>query len=139
MLEKLKAFFTNLFGSRHDREVKKLQPLVDEINAIADDLQSLSEEELKGQTEKFRAIIAERTQALKDEVAELREAKRVAADPDERDGLTQRINEAEDELNGTIEAVLEELLPEAFATVKESTRRLMGKEITYTGPSPSGA
>ncbi|MFW6206131.1 MAG: preprotein translocase subunit SecA, partial [Gemmatimonadota bacterium] len=133
MLEQLKQFFTKLFGSRHDREVKKLQPLVDEINAAAARLESLSEEELKGQTEKFRGIIRERTASLETELAELRETKRGTEDAGERDRLTQRINEAEDELKSTTGAVLDELMPEAFATVKEACRRLMGREITFTG------
>ncbi|MFW6330911.1 MAG: preprotein translocase subunit SecA, partial [Gemmatimonadota bacterium] len=128
-----KQVFTNIFGSRHDREVKKLEPLVDEINGIADRLQSLSEEELQGQTEKFRGIIRERTQALEDELAELRETKRNTEDAGERDRLNARINGTEDELKATIAAVLDELLPEAFATVKEATRRLMGREIEFTG------
>ncbi|MGK7313553.1 MAG: preprotein translocase subunit SecA [Candidatus Longimicrobiales bacterium M2_2A_002] len=129
----IKDFFTNLFGSRHDREVKKLQPIVDEINAIADDLQPLSEEELKGQTDRFRGIIAERTQPLEDEIEALRETKRGTEDAGERDRLTQRINDAQDELTEATEAVLDEIMTEAFATVKEATRRLLGKEIVFTG------
>ena len=129
----VKEIFTGLFGSRHDREVKKLQPLVDEINGIADRLQSFSEEELKGQTEKFRGIIRDRTQELEDRLAELRETKRHTEDPEERDRLTRDINDTEDELKESIQSVLDELLPEAFATVKEAARRLMGQEIEFTG------
>jgi preprotein translocase subunit SecA len=129
----VKDFFTQLFGSRHDREVKKLQPLVDEINGIVERLESLSEEDLKGQTEKFRGILRERTDALESELDEARETKRHTEDPGERDRLTRRINEIEDELKATIESVLDEILPEAFATVKEATRRLQGREIEFTG------
>jgi preprotein translocase subunit SecA len=128
-----KEVVTNLFGSRHDREVKKLQPMVDEINAMAERLESLSEEELKGQTEKFRGIIRERTQALEEELESLRETKRTTEDADERDRLTREINDTEDRLKETTAGVLDELLPEAFATVKEATRRLMGQEIEFTG------
>jgi preprotein translocase subunit SecA len=129
----VKEIFTGLFGSRHDREVKKLQPVVDEINEIAERLQSLSEEELKGQTEKFRGIIRERTEAQEARLEELRETKRHTEDAGERDRLTREINDAEDEIKESVQAVLDELLPEAFATVKEATRRLMGEEIEFTG------
>jgi preprotein translocase subunit SecA len=129
----LKTFISAIFGDRHAREVKKLQPIVDEINAICERLQGLPEEELKGQTEKLRAILRERTAELETALAEVRETKRHTEDPGEREHLGRRINELDDELKQTIEDVLEELLPEAFATVKEATRRLMGQEITVTG------
>ncbi len=133
MLETLKETFNNLFGTRHDREVAKLQPMVDEINVIAARLESVSEEELKAQTEKFRGVIRERTQALEDERKSLRETKRKTEDAGERDRLNREINETDDRLKAAIADVLDELLPEAFATVKEATRRLMGQEITFTG------
>ncbi|HSH45755.1 MAG TPA: preprotein translocase subunit SecA, partial [Longimicrobiales bacterium] len=125
--------FKKLFGDRYAREVKKLQPIVDEINEIADRLQSVSEEELKGQTEKFRSLISERTASLREELDATRETKRKAEDAAERDRLNARINELDDEIRETIEVVLEELLPEAFATVKEASRRLLGTEIEFTG------
>ena len=50
----LKNLVRSVFGTRHDREVKRLGPVVDEINVHFERLQSLSEEELQGQTEKFR-------------------------------------------------------------------------------------
>ena len=128
-----KDFITNIFGDRHEREVKKLQPIVDEINSIVERLESLSEEELKAQTEKFRGIIAERTGALEERLAELRETKRKTEDPVERDRLNREINDLDDELKETLNAVLDEILPEAFATVKEATRRLQGREIEFTG------
>jgi preprotein translocase subunit SecA len=129
----LKKFVTAIFGDRHEREVKKLQPIVDEINAIVERLQDLSEEELKGQTEKLRGILAERIGPLEAELAEVRETKRHTEDPSERDRLGRQINELDDQLKSLIEDVLEEILPEAFATVKEATRRLMGADITVTG------
>ncbi len=129
----LKEIVEKIFGSRYAREAKKLRPVVDEINVIADRLQSLTEEELQGQTEKFRGILAERTKGLKDELEKLRETKRHAEEADERERLTREINGLEDELKQALEDVLEELLPEAFATVKEATRRLQGREIEFTG------
>ena len=48
-----------LFGSKKEKDVRDLSPLVDEINEIYEEYQSLSEEELKGKTAEFRAIIAE--------------------------------------------------------------------------------
>ena len=50
-----------VIGSRHDRERRKIQPIVDEINAEYERLRGVSEAELRAQTEKLRGIIRERT------------------------------------------------------------------------------
>ena len=92
MLDSLKDTFNNLFGTRHDREVARLQPLVDEINVHAERLESLSEEELKAQTKKFREIIRERTGSLETELTEFRATKKSTEDAGERDRLNRQIN-----------------------------------------------
>src|SRR5690625_483879 len=129
----LKRLFTGIFGTRHDREVKRLQPLVAEINEIAERVQSLSEDELKGQTEKLRAVVRERTSELEERLAELRERRSKTEDPDEREAIVLELREVEDALKEELQDVLDEILPEAFATVKEACRRLVGTEITVTG------
>ncbi|HEX6132529.1 MAG TPA: preprotein translocase subunit SecA [Longimicrobiales bacterium] len=129
----IKSLLSKVFGDRHEREARRLAPLVDQINTIAEGLQSLSESELRAQTEKFRSIIRERTAPLEAEITGLRERKRSAENADEREDLAVQLRDAEDALKAELEAVLEELLPEAFATVKESCRRLLGTEITVTG------
>jgi preprotein translocase subunit SecA len=129
----IKTLLNKVFGDRHEREAKRLGPVVDQINEIAEELSALSEEELRGQTAKFRGIIAERTADVEARIAELREQKRSAEDSADREALTVQLRDAEDELKDELKAVLEELLPEAFATVKEAARRLVGREITVTG------
>jgi preprotein translocase subunit SecA len=129
----IKTLLNKVFGDRHEREARRLSPIVDEINAIVDDLSRLSEDELRGQTEKFRGIIRERTAERETQIASLRERKRAAEDAADREALTVELREAEDALKQELSDVLEELLPEAFATVKEASRRLLGTEITVTG------
>jgi preprotein translocase subunit SecA len=129
----LKNLLTKVFGDRHEREARKLLPVVDEINALAEELRGLSDEELKAQTGRFRGMIAERTAEFEAEIEEIRQAKRVAEDPDEREALNVRLRAAEDALKAELQATLDDLLPEAFATVKETCRRLVGTEITVTG------
>ncbi|HEX2168296.1 MAG TPA: preprotein translocase subunit SecA [Longimicrobiales bacterium] len=128
----IKTLLGKVFGDRHEREARKLEPLVDEINAVADDLQSLSEDELRAQTEKFRGIIRERTAELEARISELRDQKRHAEDPAERESIGVDLREAEDALKEELENTLDDLLPEAFATVKEACRRLVGTDITVT-------
>jgi len=122
-----------LFGSRHEREARKLDPVVGRINAICSELSGLSEEELKGKTEEFRARIRERSGALEEEIAELKGKKRQSIDPDERERYGIEISGLEKELLEELGDALDELLPEAFAVVKETCRRLVGQELTITG------
>ncbi|HET6764630.1 MAG TPA: hypothetical protein VFH27_13190, partial [Longimicrobiaceae bacterium] len=129
----LKSVIHALFGTRHQRELKRLWPIVDQINVHAERLQGVSDEELRSQTERFRGRIAEAVAAVEGEVEELRAARRASESAAEREGLSQRIGEAEGRLNSAIEAALDELLPEAFATVKEACRRLVGNEVEVTG------
>ena len=77
----IKRVITAVIGTRHERERRKIQPIVDAINEHYARLQTVSEEELRGQTEKLRGYIRERVGELDARVAELKERKRSAADP----------------------------------------------------------
>src|SRR5262249_61003959 len=74
-------------GTRPEGEGRKLRPVVDEINEHYARLQGVSEAELRAQTAKFREIIRQRTGELEAQVAALKERKRAAADPAERDRI----------------------------------------------------
>jgi preprotein translocase subunit SecA len=135
----LTGLLSGVFGTRHDRERKRVQPIVDEVNEQYARLQTISEDELRGQTEKFRARISERTSDIEALIAALREKKRVTADPAAREEIDNELSGvdgrggAEAELRTAIAEVLDELLPEAFATVREAARRLLGSKVMVTG------
>ena len=135
----LKPILTVVFGTRHEREMKRVRPIVDEINAEYERLQTVSEDELRGQTEKLRGIVRERTAELERRIAELKERKRQAADPAERERIDDELGGPdgrgglEGELRETLSDVLDEILPEAFATVREAARRLLGTKVMVTG------
>src|SRR5574340_861028 len=122
----LKPVLTAIFGTRHDRELRRVRPIVDAINAEYERLHDVSEEELRGQTAKLRAILRERTADLEARVAELKERKKTTPDAAEREAIDNELSGAdgrggvEGELRETIAEVLDELLPEAFATVREA-------------------
>ncbi|PYP78461.1 MAG: preprotein translocase subunit SecA [Gemmatimonadetes bacterium] len=135
----LKRVFTAFLGTRHEREKKRLMPIVDAIHSHEERLGAVSEEELRGQTEKFRALLRERTTALETRIAELKEQKRVVTDSVERERLDNELSGAdgsggaEGELRRTIAESLDEILPEAFATIREASRRLVGSTVSVTG------
>ncbi|MBV9774285.1 MAG: preprotein translocase subunit SecA [Gemmatimonadetes bacterium] len=129
----LKKVVHALFGTRHERELKRLYPLVDQINEEWERLQRVSEDELRGQTAKFRAAIQEATADIQAELEELRAAKRGSESSSERESISVQMGEVEKRLKAAIEATLDDILPEAFATVKEACRRLVGTEVSVTG------
>ncbi len=128
----IKGLISKVFGTRHEREARKLQPLVDEINENVEELKRLSDDELRAQTEKLRGIVRERTAELEAELAELRQTKRETEEAEERSALALEIQGVETRLKEELQSVLDDILPEAFATVKEACRRLVGSPITVT-------
>ncbi|MCU0625347.1 MAG: preprotein translocase subunit SecA [Gemmatimonadaceae bacterium] len=134
----LKDVLGKLFGTRHQRESKRMRPIIDEIKRFEAQLAAVDDATLQAQTAKFRAVLDERTGALEARVAELKEAKRAAADSAERERLDDELNGpdgrggAEAKLRQAIADTLDELLPEAFATVREASRRLVGTTAMVT-------
>src|SRR6185369_3853751 len=126
-------WFTKIFGTRFDRDLKRIQPTVDAIHEHETRLKDLSESELQGQTAKFRAAIGERTGQLHAEVERLKQAKHDCPDPEERANLSEQLRRAEQAHVSELQATLDDLLPEAFATVREAARRLMGSDVVVTG------
>jgi preprotein translocase subunit SecA len=129
----IKTLMTSVFGTRFDRERKRIQPIVDQIHGHEERLKQLDESELKTQTPRFRERLAARIGALKAELEEVREAKHGCADPVERDELEGRFQDLEKRYKKEVADVLDELLPEAFATVREACRRLLGTTVQVTG------
>jgi preprotein translocase subunit SecA len=139
MVTEVTGLIKNVFGTRHDRERRRVQPLVNQINAEYERLHALSDDELRAQTVKFRAHLKEVTGELEGQIAELKEKKHVAASAAEREKIDDELGGAdgrgglEGRLRETVARTLEEILPEAFATVREAARRLVGTTVNVTG------
>src|SRR5262245_23156306 len=125
--------FTRIFGTRFDRELKRIQPIVDAIKQHEVHLKDFSDSELQVQTVKFRERIAERTGALQAEVERIKKEKHDSPDPEKRADLGTQLARAEETFVKELQRTLDDLLPEAFATVREASRRLLGSEVVVTG------
>jgi preprotein translocase subunit SecA len=122
-------------GSKSDKDVKRLQPIVTEVNRNFASYQSLTNDELRGKTQEFRSRIAEYLTDIDQEIA----AKKAEADQHHEEDIASReavYNDADklvkkrDEL---IEEILRQILPEAFAVMKETARRFKeNKEMVST-------
>src|SRR5690349_11522266 len=120
------AFLSKLFGgSKSEKDVKKIEHYVGKINKFFDEYHSLNNDELRNKTQDFRQRIKEHLTEIDAEIA----AKNTAAeelpfnDLMGKDGIYQEVDKLKKDRDKKIEEILETLLPEAFAVVKETARR----------------
>ena len=122
-------WFTKIFGTRFDRELKRIQPIVDAIHEHEVRLKDVGDTELQAQTAKFREAIAARTGELHAEVERLKQAKHDCPDPAERANLSDQLRKAEQAFVTELQRTLDDLLPEAFATVPPPRHPLISRVI----------
>ena len=116
-------FLTKIFGNKHDRDVKKMQPVVDEINQYYEEYAFLADEALKEKTTAFRTRIAEATAEARAHLADLKEELAALQRDEDRTEQLEAIAEAEAEIKEIEREVLDEIHPQAFAVFKETCRR----------------
>ena len=121
-----------LFGSKQDRDVAIYQPVVDEINTICAGLANLSNDDLRARTDTFRARITEYLSGIDTEIERLREEAEAEPNFRQKDELFKEIDRLSEQRNEELEVVLKELMPAAFATVKETARRFTEGPLTTT-------
>jgi preprotein translocase subunit SecA len=98
-----------VFGTKNERELKRLRPNVEAINALEPAMKALGDDQLRAKTDEFRQRIKERLDQITDEPD---------ADP-------ERLKELDDERRKVVSEVLDEILVEAFAVVREAGRRVL--------------
>ncbi|MDD5644561.1 MAG: preprotein translocase subunit SecA [bacterium] len=117
-----------VFGSKNLRDLKKLYPIVDEINKYEKEYQSLSDGEIRAKTSEFRDRIKKDVSEknLQAKITELKE--RLSSTFDQKDK-----KEIRSKINGIYRSVLDPMLPEAYAAVKNVCRRLLGAQVNVCG------
>jgi len=116
-----------IFGSKNDRELRKIRPLAGQINQFEAELQKLTDDQLRAKTDEFKARIEDaRKQRGYHELAA--QARKLESElrGDEAKIERRKVFEVEQQ-------ILNEILPEAFAAVKNACRRLFGQEIVVRG------
>ncbi|MBX7150268.1 preprotein translocase subunit SecA [bacterium] len=122
-----------IFGDKHVRDIKKILPLVEEINRYDAEFEKLSDDELKQKTAEFKKKIKDNTVEEAAEVEKVRETIRSNADPNKAKDLIDSLKAAEKHLTDVERAVLDDILPEAFACVKQAMKRLKGQSWDVCG------
>ncbi|WP_299384992.1 preprotein translocase subunit SecA [uncultured Lacinutrix sp.] len=120
-------------GDKSKQDVQAISPLVDKIKTFEAALESLSHDELRAKTFEFKAIIAETRKPFNERKDKLKTEADATEDIDRREDIYQEIDKIEDESYEAVEQTLNDILPEAFAVVKETAKRFTNNtEITVT-------
>ncbi|MFC1553809.1 preprotein translocase subunit SecA [candidate division KSB1 bacterium] len=109
------SLLKKVFGDKHEKDIKKIMPLVDEINKIYKSFENLSDEDLPLKTEEFKKRIEDKREDVR---------------------IRMEVQSAEEILKAELKAeaeALDEILPEAFALVKVVCKKLMGKVFDVIG------
>ncbi|MBO4722727.1 MAG: preprotein translocase subunit SecA [Muribaculaceae bacterium] len=123
----LNTFLKSIFGNKSDRDLKKLMPIVREIQAVYPKIEQLSNDELRARSAAIRQEIQDYVQPQRDEIAAIK-AEIETLDYEEREPLWGKVDKLENEVLDRIEEKLNDVLPEVFAIVKETARRFTENE-----------
>ena len=121
----LKIFSKIFGGSKSEKDVQRISPLVKQINDFYSSYRQLSNDELRSKTIEFKKRIAEYLRPIDEQIQKLNQDADAlpAEDINGKDDLYKEVDELLKKRNDQIEEILKELLPEAFAVVKETARR----------------
>ncbi|MHB8931547.1 MAG: preprotein translocase subunit SecA, partial [Melioribacteraceae bacterium] len=122
-----------IFGDKNTRATKDYWPIVDQINAEFEKLQNLTDDELRAKTAEFKQRIADATVDIQTPLAEFKNKLMDDQFVEDKHAIYDEIERLENELTDRYEEVLNEILPEAFAVVKDTCRRLVGKSWDAAG------
>ena len=112
-------------GDKSKQDVKAISPIVDEIKTFEAKLEALSHDELRAKTAEFKEKIAEANAEIDTKIADLLKRADDTEDIDEREEFYEEIDKLKDEAYEITEGVLNDILPEAFAVMKETAKRFV--------------
>jgi len=125
----LETILKKLFGDKSSKDLKRYEPLVIEINNIYDGLSQYDDDQIRTRITEIKQEIADILAPLLKELEELRREYRESSEDTERNRIDNQIDRARNELKKLNKDTLDDYLPEVFAIVKDTCRRLMGQEF----------
>ncbi len=131
----LNSFIKLFVGDKQQKDLKSLQPIVDKVKSFEDQIASLTNDQLRDKTIEFKSKIKEATQQFDDEISKLEEEVKTA-DIDRQEAIYNEIDKLKDDAYNASEAVLAEIMPEAFAVVKETAKRFANNEEIEVTATP---
>ena len=126
MLEKI---LRKLFGDKSTRDLNEYTPQVKVINGIFENLAQYDDDQLRERVSQIKQEIAEKLSPLRSELNELEHNYRMETEEAERNRLDNKIDETKKELKALTKSTLDDFLPEVFAIVKDTCRRMVGQSF----------
>ncbi len=118
-------YIAKIFGTKSQKDIKKMLPQVGEINKVYESLSSLSNDDLRSRSEALKAGIQEALKPIDEEINQIKAD--IEANPDmdlnEKEALYNKIDQLKKDRDTELEKVLDSMVPEAFAIMKETARR----------------
>jgi len=129
----LNSILKTFVGDKSKKDVKELQPLLDKINSFEQELEGLNNDDLRAKTAIFKAKINDKCQEIDKKIEVLTEQVLSSTDIDKNEDIYSEIDKLKEERYKLSENTLNEILPEAFAVVKETAKRFTNNtSITVT-------
>ena len=120
-------------GDKTKKDLNQITPLVNQIKTFEKELEALSHDQLREKTETFKKQIADARASFDQRISELKKEAETTPDLEAKEQLYQQIDQQKDEAYQASEETLNQILPEAFAVVKETAKRFKENEtITVT-------
>ncbi|MDO4707022.1 MAG: preprotein translocase subunit SecA [Porphyromonadaceae bacterium] len=115
-------FLAKLFGNKSQRDLKEIKPWVERVKTVYPEIQGLSDDELRGRTANLRQQIQDYVASERKEVEELK-ASVEGKSLEEREEIWRKVDKMEKAILDKMEEVLDQIMPQAFAIVKDTARR----------------
>ncbi len=123
-------------GDKSKKDIKGIQPIIDKIKSFEKTLSQLSHDQLRSKTLEFKDEIKKSRAKFDQEIKNLKEEAAHSDDIDRKEDIYTQIDKLEDEAYEAVEKTLNEILPEAFAVVKETARRFVDNKTLTVTASP---
>ena len=127
MLGKILKLFV---GDKSKKDLKLINPIIEKIHSFEQEMNSLSNDELRAQTQEFKQQIKDSTSEIDSKIEKIKEEIDNVKDFDKKEALFSQIDKLNEEAYNTSEETLNQILPKAFAVVKETAKRFVeNKEV----------
>src|SRR5688572_25512477 len=118
------GFITKIIGTKSDKDIKAVQPIVADIHEAYEKIKTLGTDELRAKSQEFKNRIAEYIREEQDEINSLKKKAESSEDIHEKEEIYSEVDKKEKDIAKKIEEVLNDILPEAFSVIKEAAKRL---------------